>query len=162
MLTGLLAAHSIILLGHFGGMDRAASRDVPFIPVEMAIKKTGRCLSSARAVLWKMKWHQGCLHHFCELLTALCSGGFGVYTLSTYIHSLISSWRCWHRNKAAVGTLHSLYTPVSTSGWPEDVDLIVFCIKNIIFLQPASFLRGWEEWVSNHQLQIIEIASYCK
>lgn len=94
---------------------------------------------------------------------ALCSGGFWVYNLSTYIHSfLISSWRCWSRNKAAVGTLHSLYTSVSTSGWPEDVDLSVFCIINKILLKPTSFLRGWEDWISSHQLQIFDMTSYCK
>lgn len=44
-----------------------------------------------------------------QLWGALCSGGFWVYSLSTYIHSfLISSWSCWHRNKAAVETLHPL------------------------------------------------------
>lgn len=39
MLTGLLAVHNILLLGHFRGMDEAAGRGVAFIPVEMAHKK---------------------------------------------------------------------------------------------------------------------------
>lgn len=97
-----------------------------------------------------------------QLWGALCSAGFWVHSLSTHIHSLISFWRCWNRNKAAVGTLHSVHAPVSTSGCPEDVDLSVFCIINKILLQPTSFSSGWEEWVSSYQLQIIEIASYCK
>ena len=44
MLTGLLAVHNILLLGRFGGMDRAASREVAFIPVEMAHKNNSEVL----------------------------------------------------------------------------------------------------------------------
>lgn len=137
-----------------------------------------RCHSSLWRWAWKKQGGVSVQHKPCSerwngtrvayiatnhLWGALCSGGFWVYSLSTYIHSfLISSWSCWHRNKAAVETLHSLEAPVSTSGWPEDVDLSVFCIINKILLQPTPLLRGWEEWVSNDQLQIIEITSYCK
>lgn len=39
MLTGLLTVHHI-LLGHFGGIGRAASREVAFIPVEVAHENT--------------------------------------------------------------------------------------------------------------------------
>ena len=36
MLTGLLAVHSILLLGRFGGTDRADNREVALTPVVMA------------------------------------------------------------------------------------------------------------------------------
>lgn len=39
MLTGLLTVHNILLTEHFGCMDRAASREVAFIPVYMAHEK---------------------------------------------------------------------------------------------------------------------------
>lgn len=51
MLTGLLTAYSILLVDDFGGMGRAASREVTLIPVEMVHKKPARYCSSARALL---------------------------------------------------------------------------------------------------------------
>jgi len=44
MLTGLRTVHNILLVGHFGGMGRAASREVAFIPVEMAQEKNSEVL----------------------------------------------------------------------------------------------------------------------
>lgn len=44
MLTGLLTVHNILLLGRFGGMAGAASREVAFVPVEMGREKNSEVL----------------------------------------------------------------------------------------------------------------------